>query len=156
VSDDTRDERGRFRPGVSGNPKGPARTVFDLSRAVREGVDPHELVRIALEIVRDPKAAARDRVAMWIALSDRGWIKPPSAHVVASVDATPSLPDAWNEMTAGERAAYLDARLRLALVGGDGVSNDRSSAQAIDIASKSDEDTPERATRGPHEGDDEP
>ncbi len=67
----------RFKPGQSGNPGGKPKGFGALIR--QESKDGAELVRTALAILRNTKAANRDRLKAAEFLADRGWGKPPTS-----------------------------------------------------------------------------
>jgi hypothetical protein len=112
--------RGRFAPGVSGNPAGRPRRGISFAERVRELVDTDKIIEFLDEVVRDPGHKVEVRVAAATHLLDRAYGKPDQAvNVEARVaaGAVPALPEAWDEMTREQRAAWLAANLPAALPG---------------------------------------
>lgn len=98
-----------WKPGQSGNIKGRPKSKHTLSEAIRAGIDPAEMVTIALGILRSPTIPASVKIQMWQVLSDRGWSKPPAQReLTVSVAATPTLPAGWAALSVPERLAYLE------------------------------------------------
>ncbi len=98
-----------WKPGQSGNPKGRTKSKHALSEAIRAGVEPTEMVALALGILRSPTAAASVKIQMWQALADRGWARPPAEReLTVTTNVTPTLPSDWPTLSIGERLAYLE------------------------------------------------
>jgi len=89
--------RGSWRKGAgSPNPGGRPRSAYALSTAIREHVDPVELLQIALRIARTaPSEQTRLSALQW--LRDSGFVRPPERH----------------ELSVGPRAADEDDELAL-------------------------------------------
>ena len=73
----------RFQPGSSGNPGGRPKGI---ASAVRARVTPEEMVEGWLEIARDPRAKAAERISAWRELADRGYGKAPAFAAIESAD----------------------------------------------------------------------
>jgi hypothetical protein len=71
-----------FVKGKSGNPRGRPPTGLALAEKIRETIDPKEMAEIAVAFLRDERNHVRDRISMWNALAERGWVKPPQQHEV--------------------------------------------------------------------------
>lgn len=114
---------GKGRPFAKGddarrNLKGRKKPRQALAAVIRRCVDPHELVETMLEIIDNPKTAARDRIAAFVALADRGWAKPERKSALSVT--LQALPPDWQTLPPGARAAYLDQlRASRALPAGD-------------------------------------
>ena len=72
----------RWKPGQSGNPNGRPKGI---AARVRELVKPDEIVEGLLKEARTA-TSARDRIAAWNALTDRGWGKAPAFAAVEGMD----------------------------------------------------------------------
>ena len=104
-----------WKPGQSGNPKGRPKSKHALSEAIRERVDPNELIDRAMVILRDPTTPSAVFVQVWTMLAAQGWAKPPAAASL-EVTVTPTLPPGWQSLPVSERGAYLESlRVRTAL-----------------------------------------
>ena len=78
--------------------------------AIREKVNPLEIIQIALDIARDTDANEKCRLSALNFLAERGWCKPPSLHAkrvehVSSVVGL--LPAAWPAMGPEARRQFL-------------------------------------------------
>ena len=105
----------RWRPGQSGNPRGRPRSGNALAEAVRAGVEPAELVAIAVDLARHAESdATRLQAIGW--LRDSGYNKPAERHEVltATVDAEVA---EWARRLENASDADLDALTRLASAG---------------------------------------
>lgn len=71
-----------FVRGRSGNPRGRPPSGLALAEKIRETIDPREMAEIAIGFLRDESVSTRDRISMWNALAERGWVKPPQQHEV--------------------------------------------------------------------------
>jgi len=99
-----------WKPGQSGNPAGRKQTKHVLSDEIRRGVDPKEMVALALAALRSPTTSSSVKLQWWAALADRGWARPPAEReLTVSVAATPTLPAGWAALPIGERLAYLES-----------------------------------------------
>lgn len=83
-----------------------------LSTAIRDRVDPVELIAIAMSIARDPEADDKSRLSALSFIAERGWVKPPSLHAkrldVVNHAAIPFPPN-WSELSPAARGAWIDA-----------------------------------------------
>lgn len=79
---------------MSGNPGGrPKGFAAQVREATNEG---EELIRTALGIMRNRRAAARDRLRAVVFLADRGWGRPPEQlDVEMRHDLAPAVFDDW-------------------------------------------------------------
>lgn len=116
--------------GASPNPGGRPRSALALAEAIRRGVDPDELVRIAVAIASDPDKGARDRVAALQWLSSSGYTRPPQGLAI-QVSAPAALPASWSAMSRAEREMYLDSLTVGLLAPGDDEHADADAAQAL-------------------------
>ena len=98
-----------WKPGQSGNPKGRKQTKHVLSDEIRRGVDPKEMVALALEALRSPTTSSSVKLQWWAALADRGWARPPAEReLTVTTTTTPTLPAGWAALSVPERLAYLE------------------------------------------------
>ena len=72
-----------WKPGQSGNPAGRPRGI---ASAVKERVNPEELVEILLGVARDERSKAPERIAAVRELADRGWGKAPAFAAIEGSD----------------------------------------------------------------------
>lgn len=85
--DQGRDERGRWLPGVSGNPSGRPKGLRGLAEEIRRSTaDGLELVATFLSIVRDPNQPAALRCAAARELLDRAFGRAPSSDPAPDSD----------------------------------------------------------------------
>ena len=96
------------RGGPSLNPGGRPRRGESLAEAVRELVEPAELIGFLLAIMRSPVMRIADRLTAAGQLLDRGWGKALQPSEI-SVNATGELPAEWGALSPDERAAHLRA-----------------------------------------------
>ena len=66
--------RGPWQPGQSGNPAGKPKSLVEITKLARE-LTPAAIMKLN-EIVHDPDALDRDKIAAAIAIADRGCGKP--------------------------------------------------------------------------------
>lgn len=69
--------------GQSGNPSGRPRGI---ASAVKERVNPEELVDLLLSVARDERSKAPERIAAVRELADRGWGKAPAFAAIEGSD----------------------------------------------------------------------
>ena len=88
---DTKRNRGRWLPGISGNPGGRPRVVAEITELARE----HSRAALSalVEIATDKEQPGAARVAAATALLDRGYGRPPSSLDISLAKAEPDAPD---------------------------------------------------------------
>ena len=94
-----RDEKGRFPPGVSGNPKGRSKEEYEIAQAAREYTE--EALKTLAAAMRSADKWA-DRVAACRVLLDRGWGTAPQSIKVESTEGIYIGIDAPRSMTEAE------------------------------------------------------
>lgn len=118
-----------MRPGApSLNPRGRPRKGASLAERVRALVDPDELIELLLTTARSEDTPYRERLQAASMLWDRGWGRPlqqTELDIRVTTSATPILPYDWDQLTDGQRTAWLDGEMhRRALGAGDGDGGD--------------------------------
>ena len=118
MSNEQRDQRGRFAPGhkgLGGRKPGWA----GLAKLIHDATDGGAaLIQHALTVFEDVNVSPDRRWAAMLFLADRGWGKPAST-VDVQVSAGPSLPADWALMSPSERMRFLDAAAPPLLGAGD-------------------------------------
>lgn len=118
----TRDDRGRFRPGTSGNPGGRRPSLAALIRSrTRDGAS---LVSFLHGVVRDEKAVVRDRIRACEMLLTFGFSKPVATMLDLAGDAAEH----------GERPLIPVAVLQQWLAGAQGVDGNGSRLMTLQAA----------------------
>lgn len=75
--------------GPSPNPSGRPRAGLACAEKIREQVDPADWIAFELAVATDPQKSISERRAAWLALIDRGFVRPAQEHNVSISNTSP-------------------------------------------------------------------